>query len=70
MKQMQLREIKVLIVEDSPVMRELLHGILSADPQIKVVGTAANAAEALERIDSLHRRPGDRRHQPAGDEWI
>jgi len=42
--------IKVLVVEDSPVVREFLVHILGADPTIRVVGTAHNGEEALEAI--------------------
>ena len=40
--------IKVLIVDDSPVAKELLKYILSSDPQIEVIGTASNGEEAVE----------------------
>ncbi len=40
--------IKVLIVEDSPVVRDLLAHILRSDPGIEVIGTASNGEEALE----------------------
>ena len=39
--------IKVVIVEDSPVARELLTYILSSDPGMEVVGVAGNGVEAL-----------------------
>lgn len=42
--------IKVLVVEDSAVARELITHILSSDPEISVIGTAANGAEALEFV--------------------
>jgi two-component system chemotaxis response regulator CheB len=42
--------IKVLVVEDSPVVREFLVHILDADPDIRVVGTAHDGEEALEAI--------------------
>lgn len=42
--------IKVLVVEDSPVVREFLVYILGADPDIRVVGTANNGEEALEAV--------------------
>lgn len=40
--------IKVLVVEDSPVVQELLVHILNSDPELEVIGTAANGKEALE----------------------
>jgi len=43
--------IKVLVVEDSPVVRELLSHILSSDPGMEVVGTACNGEEALEAVE-------------------
>ncbi|TAK82472.1 MAG: chemotaxis-specific protein-glutamate methyltransferase CheB [Betaproteobacteria bacterium] len=42
--------IKVLVVEDSPVVREFLVHILGADPGIRVVGTAHDGEEAIEAI--------------------
>ncbi len=42
--------IKVLIVDDSPVVRELLTHIFSADPQLQVVGVAGNGLDALEAV--------------------
>ena len=47
--------IKVLIVEDSPVVREFLIHILGSDPDILVVGTAHNGEEALDAV--RHNRP-------------
>jgi len=40
--------IKVLIVDDSPVAKELLKHILSSDPQIEVIGVVSNGEEAVE----------------------
>jgi two-component system chemotaxis response regulator CheB len=42
--------IKVLVVEDSPVARELLVYILDSDPEIKVIGTVNNGIQALEAL--------------------
>lgn len=42
--------IKVLVVEDSPVVREFLVHILRSDPDIKVVGTARDGEEAIEAV--------------------
>jgi DNA-binding NarL/FixJ family response regulator len=44
--------IKVLIVDDHPVVRDGLSGIFGGNPQFKVVGQAANGAEAIERAGS------------------
>lgn len=42
--------IKVLVVDDSLFMRTLISDMLNSDPQIEVVDTARNGAEALEKI--------------------
>ena len=42
--------IKVLVVEDSPVVREFLVHILGSDPDIRVVGTAHDGEEALDVV--------------------
>jgi two-component system chemotaxis response regulator CheB len=46
--------IRVLVVEDSPVIREFLIYTLSDDKGIEVVGSAANGEEAIEAV-SLYR---------------
>lgn len=45
--------IRVLIVDDSPTMRALLRHHLTSDPDIRVVGEAADPLEAREAIKSL-----------------
>jgi two-component system chemotaxis response regulator CheB len=45
--------IRVLIVDDSKVARQLIAYLLDADPAIQVVGEAANGAEALEALVRL-----------------
>lgn len=42
--------IKVLVVEDSPVVREFLVHILGADPGIEVIGTANDGEQAIEAV--------------------
>lgn len=42
--------IRVLVVDDSPVARELLIHILNSDPGIEVIGSAANGREAVEFV--------------------
>jgi two-component system chemotaxis response regulator CheB len=46
--------IKVLVVDDSPLVRQLLSHLLSDAPDIKVVGTAEDPYEAREQIKKLH----------------
>jgi two-component system, chemotaxis family, protein-glutamate methylesterase/glutaminase len=42
--------ITVLIVEDSPVVRDFLRHMLSADPEIQVIGTASDGEAALDAV--------------------
>lgn len=46
--------IKVLVVDDSALMRKLIPAILARDPSIEVVGTAMDGAFALKKIEELH----------------
>jgi two-component system, chemotaxis family, protein-glutamate methylesterase/glutaminase len=43
-------KVKVLIVDDSAVVRQTLQMILSTDPEIEIIGTAADPFIAAERI--------------------
>ncbi|HEX4353962.1 MAG TPA: chemotaxis response regulator protein-glutamate methylesterase [Polyangiales bacterium] len=45
--------VRVLVVDDSALVRKLLTAILSDDPAIQVVGTAADPFEAREKIKAL-----------------
>lgn len=46
--------VRVLVVDDSAVMRQMLTNVLSADPEIEVVGTAPDPHVARERIKALN----------------
>jgi two-component system, chemotaxis family, protein-glutamate methylesterase/glutaminase len=46
-------KIRVLIVDDSALVREMLTGILSADPRLEVVGTAPDPIIARDKIKAL-----------------
>jgi two-component system chemotaxis response regulator CheB len=48
------RRIKVLIVDDSALVRRLLTEMLSSDPSITVLGTANDAYDAREKIKALN----------------
>jgi len=45
--------IKVLIVEDSPIVTLILKRILASSPEIEVVGTAVNGLEALDLMPKV-----------------
>jgi two-component system chemotaxis response regulator CheB len=46
--------IRVLVVDDSALMRKLIPAILARDPSIEVVGTAMDGAFALKKIEEIH----------------
>ena len=45
--------LRIVVAEDSKTVRRLLVEILEADPEITVVGEAANGIEAVERVVEL-----------------
>ena len=45
--------IRVLVVDDSALMRKLIPRILAGDPNIEVIGTAMDGAFALKKIADL-----------------
>lgn len=45
--------IKVLVVDDSALMRKIISDLLAEDPSLQVVGTASNGARALQQIKAL-----------------
>ena len=46
--------VRVLVVDDSALMRKLIPIILSRDPGIEVVGTATDGLDLLHETKSLH----------------
>jgi len=47
-------KIRVLVVDDSFIMRKFISDILNCDPKIKVIGTAKNGYEAIEKAKELN----------------
>jgi two-component system chemotaxis response regulator CheB len=47
-------KIRVLIVDDAVVVRQILTGLLASDPEIEVAGTAANGRIAMAKIPQLN----------------
>ncbi len=45
--------IRVLVVDDSTLMRRALSALLASDPDIEVVGVARNGQEAIEQVAAL-----------------
>lgn len=45
--------INIILVEDSPTMRQLLLNIIEPDPDIQVVGVAENGAQGVELAQTL-----------------
>ena len=45
--------IRVLVVDDSAFMRKVISRILEKDTSIKVIGTAEDGQQAIEKIASL-----------------
>lgn len=50
---MQQSTIKVLIVDDSALIRQMLARALAVDPRVEIVGTAKTGVEAIERAREL-----------------
>jgi two-component system, chemotaxis family, protein-glutamate methylesterase/glutaminase len=48
-----MKKIRVLIVEDSPVIRQFLEHIIARDPRLEIVGAVETAEEALRIIDAV-----------------
>ena len=48
-----MNPIRVMVVDDSVVVRKIVTDVLSADPDIEVVGTAVNGRIAVGKLDQL-----------------
>ncbi|WP_214326339.1 response regulator [Nonomuraea sediminis] len=49
-----MTRIKLLIVDDHPVVRDGLGSMLARDPEFEVVGEAGDGAEAVQLAETLH----------------
>ncbi|HFE36902.1 MAG TPA: chemotaxis response regulator protein-glutamate methylesterase [Gammaproteobacteria bacterium] len=49
-----MKKVKVLIIDDSALVRQILSEILSSDPQIEVVGTASDPLVGRDKIKQLN----------------
>ena len=47
------KKIRVLVVDDSPLIRDIISMILQEDPEIEVVGQAENGQIAIELVEAL-----------------
>jgi two-component system chemotaxis response regulator CheB len=48
------KKVRVLVVDDSALMRKIIPQMLEADPSIEVVGTAMDGNFCLKKIEELH----------------
>jgi two-component system chemotaxis response regulator CheB len=49
----EMKKVRVLVVDDSALMRKLIPQMLEADPSIEVVGTAMDGTFCLKKIEEL-----------------
>jgi CheY-like chemotaxis protein len=47
-------KIRILIVDDNPILREGLKSVLSHSPTFDIVGEAADGLEAIDSVNKLH----------------
>ncbi len=55
--------IRVLVIEDEGLFREMVVTVLAADPEIEVVGSAATGLDAINLARALGRRRGGQGHR-------
>lgn len=48
-----MRQVRILIVDDVAIVRRLVRDALAADPELQVVGEAADGIEALDKLPAL-----------------
>ena len=49
-----MKRIRVLIVDDAVVIRKIVSDVLAGDPEIEIVGTAANGRIALQKLTQVN----------------
>src|SRR5258708_26004699 len=49
----EMKKVRVLVVDDSALMRQLIPQMLESDPAIEVVGTAMDGTFCLKKIEEL-----------------
>ena len=61
-------KVRVLVVDDSALMRKIIPQMLEADQSIEVVGTAMDGSFCLKKIEELQAQRGHSRSADAGHE--
>src|SRR5208283_4239039 len=51
---MIIGQIRLLVVDDSVLMRKVLSDLLQSDKQLTVVGTAKDGVDAIAKVAALH----------------
>ena len=51
---METKPIRVVIVDDHPIVRAGIRTVLSGAPEIQIIGEAATGQDALRQVDELH----------------
>ena len=46
--------IRVLVVDDSAFMRQIITKMLQADPRVQVIGTAMDGQDGLDKVKALN----------------
>ena len=49
--------VKVLVIDDSAIAREMISTILMTDSEIEVIGKSSNGKEAIEFLKNIHIKP-------------
>ncbi|CAN5448243.1 hypothetical protein BH20ACI1_BH20ACI1_13130 [soil metagenome] len=63
------QEIRIVIADDHPIMRQGLKQIIEIEPNLKIVGEAGNGYEALAMIEELKPDAANYGGLPAGENY-